>query len=100
MDSDDDMEHMPFEVSRRYAVAPIATGSKTTGLRLILAARPAANMPSLSLIVPKLMSNAPITLLRSSTSFGCVAMIGEAPTASVAFAESLMTTLLVICASG
>jgi hypothetical protein len=27
-------------------------------------------------------------------------MIGEAPTASVAFAESLMTTLLVICASG
>jgi hypothetical protein len=36
---------------------------------------------------------------RSLQSRGLVAMMGEAPTASVALAESLMTTLLVICVS-
>jgi hypothetical protein len=42
------------------------------------------------------MSKDPIALLRSCTSCGCVAMMGEAPTAKVALAESLITTLLVI----
>jgi hypothetical protein len=45
---------------------------------------------------PKLMSRAPMTLLKSATSRALVAMIGEAPTARVALAESLMTTLFVI----
>jgi hypothetical protein len=38
-----------------------------------------------------------MTLLKSATSRALVAMIGEAPTARVALAESLMTTLFVIC---
>jgi hypothetical protein len=37
-------------------------------------------------------------LLKSSISSGAVAMIGLAPKANVAFADWLMTTLLVICA--
>jgi hypothetical protein len=45
---------------------------------------------------PKLTSNAPMTGLRSLQSLGFVAMIGLAPTARVALAESLMTTLFVI----
>ena len=45
---------------------------------------------------PKLTSRAPITGLRSLQSLGLVAIIGLAPTARVAFAESFMTTLLVI----
>jgi hypothetical protein len=45
---------------------------------------------------PKLINSAPMTGLRSLQSLGLVAMIGLAPTASVALAESLMTTLFVI----
>jgi len=45
---------------------------------------------------PKLINNAPMTGLRSLQSLGLVAMIGLAPTARVALAESLMTTLFVI----
>ena len=48
-------------------------------------------------MVPKLMRSAPMTLLRSAISSGEVAMIGEAPRASVALADWFVTTLLVIC---
>lgn len=47
-------------------------------------------------IYPKLTKSAAIAGLRSTTSRELVAIIGEAPTANVAFAESLMTTLFVI----
>ena len=48
---------------------------------------------------PKLTSRAPTTGLRSLHSLGLVAIIGLAPTARVALAESLMTTLFVIYSS-
>ena len=81
-----------------------------SGFLLTFASRPATSIPSLSVIVlpisdffliepetyPKLTSNAPMTGLRSLQSLGFVAMIGLAPTARVALAESLITTLFVI----
>jgi hypothetical protein len=104
-----DIWHLPFETRRLKDVAPIATGSKTSGFLLTFASRPATSIPSLSVIVlpisgismgfgtyPKLINNAPMTGLRSLQSLGFVAMIGLAPTARVALAESLMTTLFVI----
>jgi hypothetical protein len=57
-------------------------------------------MPSRSLMVPKFTRRAPIAGERSATSAGFVAMMGDAPMARVAFAESFMTTLFVICGVG
>lgn len=47
-------------------------------------------------MVPKLTSSAPVILLRSAISCGAVAMIGDAPSASVALADWFVTTLFVI----
>lgn len=58
---------------------------------------PAASIPSRFWMVPKLTSRPPDTLLRSSISSGAVAMMGEAPSASVALADCVVTTLFVIC---
>jgi hypothetical protein len=57
---------------------------------------PASTIPDISLIVPKFTSSALLTLLRSSISWGEVAMMGLAPNASVTFADWLTTTELVI----
>lgn len=70
---------------------------------MTLAALPAASMPLRvsSVMVPELMSSAPMLVLRSTQSRALVAMMGLAPTASVTLAESLTTTLFVIwCTSG
>jgi hypothetical protein len=57
-------------------------------------------MPSRFWIVPKLTRSAPMALLRSAISSGAVAMMGDAPSASVAFADWFVTTLLVIYHAG
>ena len=61
---------------------------------------PAASMPSRFWMVPKLTSKAPVARLRSAISSGAVAIMGDAPSASVAFADCVVTTLFVICAWG
>ena len=57
---------------------------------------PAANIPSRWSNVPKFISNPPGTFARSSISSGDVAIIGEAPSAIVAFADCVVTTAFVI----
>lgn len=57
---------------------------------------PAASIPSKFWIVPKFTSSAPAALLRSGISSGAVAMMGDAPSASVALADCVVTTLFVI----
>ena len=47
-------------------------------------------------MVPKLINRPPIALLRSSISSGAVAMMGDAPSASVALADCVVTTVFVI----
>ena len=51
-------------------------------------------------MVTKLTSKAPVARLRSAISSGAVAIMGDAPSASVAFADCVVTTLFVICAWG
>lgn len=57
---------------------------------------PATVIPSRLDNVPKLISKPPGILARSSISSGDDAMIGEAPSAIVAFADCVVTTLFVI----
>lgn len=61
---------------------------------------PAASIPSKFWIVPKFTRSAPAALLRSDISSGAVAMMGDAPSASVALADWVVTTLFVIWEDG
>lgn len=56
-----------------------------------------SNAPAHLRSYPKLINSPEMTLLRSPTSCSAEAMIGEPPMASVALAESLATTIFVIC---
>ena len=81
-------------VSVRYVVAPTPTGSSTTGIPRAFAALPASSIASIqwSESVPMLRTSADARPTISSTSCGACAMTGSAPSASVAFAVSFMTT--------
>ena len=57
---------------------------------------PATIIPSRPVNVPKLISKPPGIFARSSISSGDVAIIGEAPSAIVAFADCVVTTTFVI----
>ena len=57
---------------------------------------PATIIPSRLVNVPKLISKPPGMFARSSISSGDVAIIGEAPSAIVAFADCVVTTIFVI----
>ena len=76
------------------SVAPAPTGSSTTGTPARFAARPASSIASTqsSESVPMLSTSAAATEAISSTSCGACAITGSAPSASVAFAVSFMTT--------
>ena len=81
-------------MSVRYAVAPAPTGSRTTGIPRALAALPASSIASIhcSESVPMLSTSADASPTISSTSSRACAITGSAPSASVAFAVSFMTT--------
>lgn len=57
---------------------------------------PATIIPSRLVNVPKFISKPPGIFARSSISSGDVAIIGEAPSAIVAFADCVVTTTFVI----
>ena len=57
---------------------------------------PATTIPSRLVNVPKFISKPPGIFARSSISSGDVAIIGEAPSAIVAFADCVVTTTFVI----
>ena len=81
-------------VSVRYVVAPAPTGSSTTGMPSAFAARPAASIASTQCgeSVPMFSTSAPARATISSTSSRACAITGSAPSASVAFAVSFITT--------
>ena len=81
-------------VSLRSLVAPTPTGSSTTGAPAAFAAFPASSIESIQCFdsVPMFRTSAPATDAISSTSSIACAMTGRAPSASVAFAVSFMTT--------
>ena len=82
--------------SRRSAVPPAATGSRTTGIRNSLARFPAKIMESTKSIAPRLQTSPSAPATASSTSRISCAMVGEAPAASRIFAQSLTVTKLVM----
>ena len=81
-------------VAVRYSVAPAPTGSSTTGIWRAVAAPPARSIASPQWLesVPMLSTNADARRVISSTSSPACAITGRAPTASVAFAVSFITT--------
>ncbi len=89
-----------ISLSRRSTVrfrsgdAPAPTGSSTTGIPLALAAFPAASMDSTVRVfsVPMLSTTAEARAAMSAASAISSAMMGEAPIASVALAQSLTVT--------
>jgi len=83
-----------FAVSVRYVVAPAPTGSSTTGMPRAFATRPAMSIASTQCgeSVPMLRTSAPAIAAISSTSSRACAITGSAPSASVAFAVSFITT--------
>ena len=85
---------MRFAVSVRYVVAPAPTGSSTTGTPRSFAARPASSIASTQCgeSVPMFSTSAPAIATISSTSSRACAITGSAPSASVAFAVSFITT--------
>ena len=78
----------------RKADAPAPTGSSTIACPSSLARSPAANMPSMerSLSVPMLSVSPPQMDVMSSTSAGSSLMMGLAPMARSAFAQSFTVT--------
>ena len=92
---DVDLAENPARRSRcGTTVAPAPTGSSTTGTPRAFAARPAASIASTQWdeSVPMFSTSAPANPTISSTSSGACAITGSAPSASVAFAVSFMTT--------
>ena len=83
-----------FAVSVRRRVAPAPTGSSTTGTPAWFAAFAASSIASIQGCerVPMLSTSAPATDAISSTSSFACAITGSAPSASVAFAVSFITT--------
>jgi len=81
-------------VSVLYAVAPAPTGSSTTGIWRAFAEPPASSIASTqcSDSVPMFSTSAEARPVISSTSSPACAITGSAPSASVAFAVSFMTT--------
>ena len=75
-------------------MAPAPTGSSTTGTPRAFAARPATSIASTQWdeSVPMFRTSAPANPTISSTSSGACAITGSAPSASVAFAVSFITT--------
>ena len=78
----------------RYSVAPAPTGSSTTGIPRAVAAAPASSIASTQWpdSVPMLITSDDAMPVISSTSSPACAITGSAPSASVAFAVSFMTT--------
>ena len=78
----------------RSLVAPAPTGSSTTGTPASFAAFPASSIASIQGFdsVPMFSTSAPATDAISSTSSIACAITGSAPSESVAFAVSFMTT--------
>ena len=76
------------------AVAPAPTGSSTTGSIRAVAASPASSIDSThgGDSVPMFSTSADAMPVISSTSSAACAITGSAPSASVAFAVSFMTT--------
>ena len=83
-----------WAVSVRSLVAPAPTGSRTTGAPARFAALPASSIASIQGFesVPMFNTSAPATDAISSTSSIACAITGRAPSESVAFAVSFMTT--------
>ncbi len=81
-------------VAVRYSVAPAPTGSSTTGICRAVAVPPASSIASTqcSDSVPMLRTSDDAMRAISSTSSPACAITGSAPSASVAFAVSFMTT--------
>ena len=78
----------------RRVDAPAPTGSNTMGWPSSLARSPAANMPRMerSLSVPMFSVRPPQMDVMSTTSAGSSLMMGLAPMASSAFAQSFTVT--------
>ena len=78
----------------RSELAPAPTGSSTMAWPSSAARLPAACMPSMErwLSVPMLRSSPPQIEVMSTTSAGSSLMMGLAPAASRAFAQSLTVT--------
>ena len=91
---DVDLVEDPLRGLGAVRVAPAPTGSSTTGTPRSFAARPASSIASTQCgeSVPMLRTSAPASATISSTSSGACAITGSAPSASVAFAVSFMTT--------